>query len=77
MPAKATDTKKNTANRLPMGISRKMPGRVMNSRDGPEVGSTPKANTAGIMASADSMAAMVSNRAVRREAAGISADLSR
>ena len=77
MPAKATDRKNITAKSLPMGICRNMPGRVMNIRGGPALGSMPNANTAGIMARAAIMAATVSKNAVRMDAFGISSDLAR
>ena len=77
MPAKATDTKKKTAKSRPSGICWNTAGRVTNMSDGPLVTSTPKANTAGMMASAESMAARVSKMAVRRLALGISTFLPR
>ena len=64
MPAKATEMKKNTANRLPRGILANTCGKVMNIKGGPLAGSMPKANTAGMIASPASMAARVSNAAV-------------
>ena len=72
IPAKLTERKKKAANSLPMGICRKTPGSVIKIRDGPLPASMPKANTAGIIASPESNAAIVSNNAVRTEAPGIS-----
>ena len=68
IPAKQTDRKKITANSLPIGICLKMFGIVINIREGPAEGSIPKANTAGIIASAESIAAIVSKKAVCKEA---------
>ena len=77
IPAKVTDRKKKTAKSLPMGIWLNTPGSVIKISDGPLPASIPKANTAGMMASPESRAASVSNRAVRMEAPGISTLLSR
>ena len=77
MPAKATDRKNITANSLPIGICRKISGRVINIRGGPAFGSMPNANTAGMMARAAMMAATVSKKAVRMDALGISSVLAR
>ena len=77
IPAKTTDMKNSTANMRPKGICLNMPGSVMNISGGPELGSMPKANTAGIMARAASMAAMVSNTAVLTDALGMSSLLER
>ena len=63
--------------RQPMGIWLNTPGSVIKISDGPLPASIPKANTAGMMASPESRAASVSNRAVRMEAPGISTLLSR
>ena len=72
IPAKATEIKKNRAKRLPSGICLNTSGRVKNIKLGPLTGSMPKENTAGIMASAASIAAIVSNTAVCTLAFGIS-----
>ena len=77
IPAKHTERKKITANRRPIGICLKILGMVINIRDGPADGSMPKANTAGIMAKAASMAAIVSKTAVCMEDLGISSFLLR
>ena len=52
IPANATERKNKTANSLPIGIRLKIPGIVMNMRGGPDFGSIPNANTAGIIANA-------------------------
>ncbi|SCI89607.1 Uncharacterised protein [uncultured Flavonifractor sp.] len=67
IPAKNTDTKNSRAKSCPPGISWNTLGRVTNMREGPEAGSMPKANTAGMMAKPASRAAMVSSRAVTTE----------
>ena len=75
IPANTTDRKKITEKTCPMGIWEKIFGIVINIKAGPEPGSMPKANTAGIIARAERRAAMVSNTAVRMEAPIISAFL--
>ena len=72
MPAKATETKKNIAKRLPRGIWANTCGKVINIRGGPLAGSMPKAKTAGMMARPANMAARVSKAAVLTDAMGIS-----
>ena len=54
-----------------------MLGSVMKISGGPEFGSMPKEKTAGIMASAEIMAAIVSKIAVLTEALGIFSDFFR
>ena len=53
--AMAESTKKSTMKRWPKGMLAKTAGMVMNSREGPALGSKPKANTAGKMAIPASM----------------------
>ena len=67
IPAKQTDKKKRTENSLPIGICLNTFGKVINIKDGPADGSIPKANTAGIIASAASSAAIVSKISVCKE----------
>ena len=52
------------ANIMPPVISRKIIGSVMNMSGGPEAGSRPNANTAGMTTIAASMAASVSKTAM-------------
>ena len=62
--AKSIAAKKIIANIMPPVISRKIIGSVMNMSGGPEAGSSPKANTAGMTTIAASIAASVSNTAM-------------
>ena len=59
--AHATAKKNKKQNRPPNGISANTWGNVMKSSGGPESGSTPSANTAGITTMAESTAASVEN----------------
>ena len=77
IPAKATDRKKRVANSRPIGICLKILGRVINIRGGPALGWMPNANTAGIIARAAIIAAMVSKQAVRMDAFGMSSPFDR
>ena len=77
IPANATEMKNRIENSCPMGIWRKMFGSVINIKGGPALGWIPKANTAGMIASAASMAARVSNTAVWMEERGMSSSFFR
>lgn len=58
------DKKNNIPKIKPKGIFAKTPGNVINNRPGPDVGSYPRAKTAGNIANADNKAAKVSNNGI-------------
>ena len=59
--AATTSSRKNTDDQTMLsGIELKMPGRVMNTSDGPDEGSMPTLNTAGKITTPASMATSVS-----------------
>ena len=67
----ADSTKKSTIKRWPNGMLAKTAGMMMNSSEGPAVGSKPKANTAGKMAIPASMETNRSAHITRNAVTGI------